>query len=82
MLTFNMQLLQLVEALHKFTITYQCSIVTLHKDTIIIASNGEVITQEWTNAMAIWRGSVASRAATYWLWNPSNPLNSTAASIA
>jgi NAD(P)H-hydrate repair Nnr-like enzyme with NAD(P)H-hydrate dehydratase domain len=80
MLTFNMQLLQLVEALHKFTITYSCTIVTLHKDTMIIASGGKVVTQEWTNPMAIWRGSVATRAATYWLWNPSSPLKSTTAS--
>lgn len=80
-LTFSMQLLQLVEALHKFTITYPCTIVTLHKDTIIIASNGKVITQEWHNAMAIWRGSVAAKAATYWLWNPPSVLESIAASI-
>lgn len=81
-LTFSMQLMQLVEALHKFTITYPCSIVTLHKDTIIIASGGEVVTQEWPNAMAIWRGTVAARAAAYWLWHPAKPLESTASSIA
>lgn len=81
-LTFSMQLLQLVEALHKFTITHPCTIVTLHKDTIIFASNGEVITQEWHNAMAIWRGSVATQAATYWLWHPALPLQSAASSIA
>lgn len=80
-LTFSMQLLQLVEALHKFTITYPCTIVTLHKDTIIIASGGEVVTQEWHNAMAIWRGSVASRAAAYWLWNKPHPIKSITASL-
>ncbi len=81
-LTFSMQLLQLVEALHKFTITYPCTIVTLHKDTLIIASAGEVVTQQWDNPMAIWRGSVATRAAAYWLWNPSAPLRSIVSSIA
>ena len=81
MLTFNMQLLQFVEALHKFTITYPCTIMTLHKDTLVIASGGEVVTQDWTNAMAIWRGSVATKAATYWLWNPALTLASSAASI-
>ncbi len=81
-LTFSMQLLQLVEALHKFTITYPCTIVTLHKDTIVIASAGEVVTQEWHNAMAIWRGSVATNVATYWLWNPPSPLRSGVASLA
>jgi len=81
-LTFSMQLLQLVEALHKFTITYPCTIATLHKDTIIIASGGEVVTQEWHNAMAIWRGSVATRAATYRLWNPATAMESITGSLA
>ena len=80
-LTFSMQLLQLVEALHKFTITYPSTLVTLHKDTIIIASHGEVVTQEWHNAMAIWRGSVATKAATFWLWNDSQPLRSISSSL-
>ncbi len=82
MLTFNMQLLQLVEALHKFTITYPSTIMTLHNETIIIAHSGEVVTQEWTNPMAIWRGNVATTAATYRLWTHDTFLKSTAASIA
>lgn len=81
-LTFNMQLLQLVEALHKFTITYPSTIITLHKDTLLIANDGQVVTQHWDEPMAIWRGSVATNAATYWLWNDSLPLKAAAASIA
>ena len=81
MLSFSMQLLQLVEALHKFTITYPCTIITLHSDTIVIAHGGQVITQPWDNPMAIWRGSVATRAASYWLWNPNNNLESATASL-
>lgn len=81
MLTFNMQLLQLVEALHKFTITYPCTILTLHKDTVAVASGGRVITQDWQNPMKIWRGDVATKAATYWLWNPAQSLESIATSL-
>ena len=80
-LTFSMQLLQLVEALHKFTITYPVTIMTLHKDTLIIAESGEVITQAWEEPMAIWRGSVATRAASYWLWNPTKTLPAITASV-
>lgn len=80
-LTFSMQLTNFVEALHKFTISYPVSIAVLHKDHFIIASGGEVVTTEWTNPMAIWRGSVAARAAVYWLWNPNKPLEATATSI-
>lgn len=73
-ITFNMQLLQLVETLHKFTITYPCTVMTLHNDMLVVAHNGDVVTQEWHEPMAIWRGSVATRAASYWLWNKKTPL--------
>lgn len=81
-LTFSMQLAQFVDALHKFTITYPCTIMVLHKEYIVVASHGDVTTTEWQNPMAIWRGSVAAKAASYWLWNPSSPLIAATASIA
>jgi NAD(P)H-hydrate repair Nnr-like enzyme with NAD(P)H-hydrate dehydratase domain len=81
-LTFSMQLSSLVEAVHKFTITYPVSIMVLHKDYLIVASEGAVTTTEWGNPMAIWRGSVATVAASYWLWNPKSLLKAATASIA
>lgn len=81
-LTFNMNLTQLVEALHKFTITYPVALVTLHRDTIFIAFKGRVVTQEWHLPMLIWRGTVAATAAAYWLWSPAQPLEAVAAAIA
>lgn len=81
-LTFSMQLTLFVEALHKFTITYPCTIMTLHKDTLLIASNGEVVSQHWDEPMTIWRGTTATRAACYWLWNPSEVIKATATSVA
>lgn len=81
-LTFNMQLLQFVEALHKFTVTYPCTIVTLHQNTMVIASSGTVVTQPWDTPMAIWRGNVATHGASYWLWNDGIPLESFTASLA
>lgn len=81
-LTFSMQLQQLVEALHKFTITYPVSIVTFHQGTLLIASSGQVVTTPWENPMAIWKGSVATRAASYWLWTPAKPLEAVSASAA
>ena len=80
-LTFSMHLSHLVEALHKFTTTYPVSIVTLHRDTLIIASDGRVVTQAWNNPMLIWRGSLATRAAVYWLWVPNKPVEAIASSI-
>lgn len=80
-LTFSMQLSSLVEAVHKFTITYPVSIAVLHKDYLVVSSGGEVTSTRWENAMAIWRGQVATRAAVYWLWNPGSPFAPVTASL-
>lgn len=80
-LTFSMQLINLVEALHKFTITYPVTIAVLHRDTFIVAHAGEVVTTPWDNPMAIWRGNTAAKAAAYWLWSPGKPLEATATAI-
>lgn len=80
-LTFSMQLINLVEALHKFTISYPISIAVLHKDVLLVASGGEVTSTPWSDPMEIWRGKTATNASVYWLWNPSKPLESTTASL-
>ena len=74
MITFSIQLSQLVEALHKFTITYPVTICVFHADNLIIAHRGEVVTQKWDAPMAIWRGTVGARAASYLIWSPKVPL--------
>lgn len=81
-LTFSMQLAGLVEAVHKFTITYPTTLMVLHKDFLVVAHAGKVTTTPWENPMSIWRGQVATRAATYWLWNRQTPLEAATASIA
>jgi len=81
MLTFSMQLLQLVEAVHKFTVTYPVTIAVLHRDTLIVAHDGEVVTTKWETPLAIWRGITAARAATYLMWTPSQPLGAIATSL-
>lgn len=81
MLTFSMQLMQLVEAVHKFTITYPVTLVVLHRETVVVAFDGNVTTTAWENPLAIWRGTTATRAAAYWAWNPSHPLEALTASL-
>ena len=80
-LTFSMQLTNLVEAIHKFTISYQVSLAVFHKDMMLVASGGEVTSTPWPNPMEIWQGKTATIAAVYWLWNPSKPLESVTASL-
>lgn len=81
MVVFSMQLQQLVETLHKFTITYPVTIATYHQNHIVIAHNGKITTTTWDYPMQIWKGSVATKMASYWLWNPTKPLESATTSI-
>lgn len=80
-LSFSMQLMQLVETLHKFTITYPVTIVTFHNSQLLVAHAGTVITYEFDEPMAIWRGITAARASSYLLWNPTKPLEAIATSF-
>lgn len=79
-LTFSMQLALLVENVHKFTLSYPVTILTLHQGHIVVAHDGEVVTMKWENPMAIWRGQTAARAASYLLWHE-KPLEALASSI-
>ncbi len=80
-LTFSMQLQQLVETLHKFTITYPVTIMTFHQNHLVVAAGGQVTTTPWENPMSIWKGGVAAEAAAYWLWTPGKPLEAATASL-
>jgi hypothetical protein len=80
-LSFSMQLMQLVEAVHKFTITYPVTVVTFHQNHLLIAHGGRIVTQEFDQPMMIWRGTTATQAACYLMWNPSKPLEAIATSI-
>ncbi|PID33420.1 hypothetical protein CR969_00850 [Candidatus Saccharibacteria bacterium] len=80
-LTFNMQLLQFVEAIHKFTTTYPITLCVLFKNQLLVAHGGEVVSQNWSEPMAIWRGTVAAKAACYLTWSPNAPLAAISASL-
>ncbi len=71
--TLSMPTNQLIETLHKFTLSYELSIVTFHNDQIIVAQHGEVVTEdikdtEWT-AITLWGGALAIHEAVLKLWN-------------
>lgn len=80
-LSFSMQLMTLVETMHKFTITYPSTIVTFHQNQLLVAHDGEVVTMEFDEPMQIWRGSTATKSASYQLWSPQKPLESISASL-
>ncbi|MFS8120380.1 MAG: hypothetical protein ACMG55_18115 [Microcoleus sp.] len=81
-LLFSMQLMQVVEVLHKASLSYPAvTIATFHQEQMIIAHDGRVVTTPFGNPMSIWRGSVATKAAVYWLQNESKPLEAITSSL-
>jgi hypothetical protein len=79
---FSMQLTTLVETLHKFTISYPVALVVFHQNQLVVAHDGRVTTTPWEEVLRIWGGSVATKAAVYWLQNPTKPLEAVTASLA
>lgn len=73
-LLFSMQLTQVIEVLHKFSLSYPAVITTLHQEQIIACHDGRIVTTPFGNPMSIWRGSVATKAAVYILQQPQKPL--------
>ena len=73
-ITLSMPTNQLIEALHKFTLSYTLSVMTFHNDQLIIAQNGDVVTEDsrdtgWT-PISLWDGSLMVRTAVLRTWNP------------
>ena len=82
MITFNMQLNNLVETLHKFTLTYPTTIVTYHAEKVIVAHNGEIVTADVANPISLWSGEFAVKASCQIMWSPSKPLEAITSAIA
>ena len=81
-LTFSMDFLRLVDALHELTDKYQAGIIIKHLQTIFVALNGEVSTTKLDEDLETWRVATATRAAVWWLQNPGKPFEAMTASLA
>lgn len=85
MLLLSQPLLPTLEALHKFTLSYPSTIVTLHEGQIIIAAHGNITTTpiEQTNysPLSLWSGELAAKIAVFNLYNPNKPLEATTAAL-
>ncbi len=84
-ITLSMPTNQLVETLHKFTLSYQMSVATFHNGLLIVAQNGVVVTQELAETtfspISLWSGSLYAEAVVARLWNPEKPFYEVFASI-
>lgn len=80
-ITFNMDLLHLVEWLHEFTQANQPHIIVKHLDTICAAAEGRVSTTKLIAEWPIWRTRIAAQASVWWLQNPAKPFESMSTAI-
>lgn len=72
-ITLSMPTNQLVETLHKFTLSYPVAVATFHNDLIIAAEKGVVVTQSISDTnltpISIWSGALLVQAVVARLWN-------------
>lgn len=86
MILLKSPLMQTVETLHKFTLSYEnCTILTLHENQVILASGGKVIIipLEKTNynSLSIFTGNLPADLAAYNLWNPGKPIEASVSAL-
>lgn len=85
MLLLSMPILPAVEVLHKFTLSYPWTIVTLHQGMVLVADNGEVIGTSLgltgATPLSIWDGKMATRILGMNLYNPGKRLEATSAGV-
>lgn len=85
MIMLSAPLLPILEALHKFTLTYPVTILTLHEGQLITARNGQVITTPLPDTgyslISLWSGELAAKIAAFNLYNPTKPLEATTAAL-
>ncbi len=76
---------QIVDALHKFTLSYPLTIITFHAGQILVASAGKIagVPLEKTEVpvTALWDGALALRLTNLNLFNPKKPFEASISSL-
>lgn len=80
--TFNMDLLQLVEWLREFSSENSPNIIVRHMDNIFVAVDGQLSTTKQSgDASAIWRVATAAKAAVWWLQHSNQAFEALSTSV-
>ena len=81
MLVMTSSLVQVAEVLHKFTLSYPVSVVTLHNEQVLAAHNGVVKAVALSNTgyspMMFWSGEAAAKIVGMNLYNPNRLVEAT-----
>lgn len=84
-LTMTQPLAQVVETLHKFTLSYPTSLVVLYNGQLLTAKDGKVVAvpleKSGYSPITLWSGELAAKILAYNLFNPENFIKSTVCAI-
>ena len=85
MLLLTAPLMSVVEALHKFTLSYPVTLLTMHEGQILTAAGGEVVSTPLGDTnyspLGLWNGELATRVVAYQIFCPEQELAATTAAI-
>jgi NAD(P)H-hydrate repair Nnr-like enzyme with NAD(P)H-hydrate dehydratase domain len=81
-LTFDMDFLRLVDALHEFTEKFSSHIIIKHLETVFVAVHGQVSTTKVGSDQLPWRVKTAAHASVWWLQHPAQPFEALTTSFA
>ena len=85
MLLLSMPIQPVKEVLHKFTLSYPVTILTLHEGQIMIANGGEIYTMPLEKSgytpLTLWLGDLPAKITALQAWNPAKPYDATIAAL-
>lgn len=85
MILMSQSLVQIVEILHKFTLSYPARIITLHDGQILIANSGIVkavqLEKSGYSPILLWNGELAAKTVAMNLYNPNDFIGATICAI-
>ena len=85
MLLLSQSLIQVAEILHKFTLSYPTSIITLHNGQVLVANSGKVaavpLEKTGYSPITFWNGELAARIVAMNLYNPNNFISASVAAL-
>lgn len=73
-LTYDMDLLHFVEAMHLFSKNHNAHVIVKHHDVYVAAVSGNVSTTNKTGDQDIWRVATAAAASVWWLQHKTKPF--------
>lgn len=79
--TLSMDLVKLVDLLHKLTLEYSVNLVVKQFDYILVASAGKVSSTKLAQDVPVWRVKTASHTSVWWLQNPTRHFESLSSAI-